>query len=85
MRGGSLTRFKLDGQSGVNFVNEFKSLAKNVAKSGVSGARQGAKFHLDPIGGFRGAKRGVKRGLKRGALDIINKVAKRKLDDIFGQ
>ena len=85
MRGGSLTRFKPDGQGGGNLVGEFTSLAKNVAKSGVSGARQGAKFHLDALGGFRGAKRGVKRGLKRGTLDIINKVAKKKLDDIFGE
>ena len=90
MRGGSLTRFRPDDQSGGNFANEFKSLLKTSALGGVKGgwkgSKTGAPLGLPNIpGGIGGAKRGTKRGAKRASLDIINRVAKRKLDDIFGK
>ena len=90
MRGGSLTRFRPDDQSGGNFANEFTSLVKSSALGGARGAWKGLKtgslLGLPNIpGGIRGAKRGVKRGAKRTSLDIINRVAKRKLDDLFGE
>ena len=90
MRGGSLTRFRPDDQSGGNFANEFKSLLKTSALGGARGGWKGLKTPY-PLGlpnipsGIRGAKRGVKRGAKRASLDIINRVAKRKLDDLFGE
>ena len=90
MRGGSLTRFKPDGQSGGNFLNEFKNLAKTTTVGGLSGGWKGLKtggpLGLPNIpGGFRGAKRGAKRNAKAASLGIINRLAKKKLDDIFGE
>ena len=91
MRGGSLTRFKPDGQGGGGIgVGDFVSLVKRSAQGGLRGGWEGLKtggpLGLPNIpGGFRGAKRGVKRGVKRVAQDIINREAKRKLSDIFGE
>ena len=90
MRGGSLTRFRPDDQSGGGFASDFKSLVKSSALGGLKGGWKGLKtagpWGLPNIpGGFRGAKRGTKRSAKRASLDIINRAAKRKLDDIFGE
>ena len=90
MRGGSLTRFRPDDQSGGNFANEFKGLLKTSvvggAKGGWKGLKTGGPLGLPNIpGSIRGAKRGAKRNAKRASLGIIKRVAKRKLDDIFGE
>ena len=86
MRGGSLTRFRPDDQSGGNFANEFKSLLKTSALGGVRGGWKGLKTGA-PLGlpNIPGGIRGAKRGAKRASLGIINRVAKRKLDDLFGE
>ena len=90
MRGGSLTRFRPEDQSGGSFANEFKSLVKATAVGGVKGGWKGLKMGgllgLPNIpGSVHGAKKGAKRNVKRASLNIINKRAKRKLDDIFGE
>ena len=86
MRGGSLTRFRPDDQSGGNFANEFKSLLKTSALGGVRGGWKGLKTGA-PLGlpNIPGGICGAKRGAKRASLDIINRVTKRKLDDLFGE
>ena len=87
MRGGSLTRFRPDSQSGSGVsVGDFVSLVKRSTqggvKSGWKGLKTGGPVGLPNIpGGFRGAKRGAKRV----SLDIINREAKRRLNDIFGE
>ena len=90
MRGGSLTLFRPDDQSGGNFANEFKNLVKTTAAGGVTGQWNGLKtggpLGLPNIpGSIRGAKRGAKRNATGASLDIINRAAKRKLDDLFGE
>ena len=91
MRGGSLTRFRPDDQSGSGVrVGDFVSLVKRSTQGGLKGGWKGLKtggpLGLPNIpGGFRGAKKGIKRGVKRVAQDIINREAKRKLSDIFGE
>ena len=85
MRGGSLTRFRPDDQSGGNFASLLKTSAIGGARGGWKGLKAGGPLGLPNIpGGIRGAKRGAKLGAKRASLDIINRVAKRKLDDLFG-
>ena len=90
MRGRSLTRFRPDDQSRGGFANEFKCLVKMSALGGLKGGWKGLKtggpLGLPNIpGSIRGAKKEAKRNAKRASLDIINRVAKRKLDDIFGE
>ena len=83
MRGGSLTRFKPDDQSGNGFIQDF-ILAS--AQEGWKGLKTGGPLGLPNIaGGIRGVKRGVKQTIKRKALQKINKVVKRKVNDIFGE
>ena len=87
MRGGSLTRFRPDGQSGNGFFGDaIKDVALSSARGGWKGLKTGVVTGL-PInfrGGIRGAKRGGKRAIKRKALEGLNRVAKKKLNDIFG-
>ena len=53
---------------------------------GWKGLKTGGPWGLPNIpGSIRGTKRGAKRGAKRASLEIINRAAKRKLDDIFGE
>ena len=90
MRGGTLTRFRPYDHCGNGFANEIKCLVKTTALGGVKGGWKGLKtggpLGLPNIpGSIRGAKREAKRGAKRASLDIINRTAKRKLDDIFGE
>ena len=91
MRGGSLTRFRPDDQSGSGVsVGDFVSLVKRSTQGGMKGGWKGLKtggpLGLPNIpGGFRGAKKGIKGGVKRASLDIINREAKRRLNDIFGE
>ena len=90
MRGGSLTRFRPDDQSGGGIASDFKSLVKSSAqggwKGGWKGLKTGGPWRLPNIPGrFRGAKRGAQRWAKRASLDIINREAKRRLNDIFGE
>ena len=90
MGGGGLTRFRPDGQSGGNFASEFRNLAKTTTVGGVSGGWKGLKtggpLELPNIpGSIRGAKRGAKRNAKVASLGIINRLTKKKLDDIFGE
>ena len=83
MRGGSLTRFKPDDQSGNGFIQDF-ILAS--AQEGWKGLKTGGPLGLPNIAeGIRGIKRGGKRAIKRKALQEINKVAKRKVNDLFGE
>ena len=85
MRGGSLTRYRPDdyGQSGRGFMWDFVNAA---AREGWKGLKTGGPLGLPNIpGGFRGVKRGGKRAVKRKALQEINRAAKRKLNDIFGE
>lgn len=81
MRGGSLTRYYPD-QDGNGFF-------KDVVRAAVSGGWKGLKSGTTPLpnirGAVSGAKRGVKQAVKRKALQEINKQAKRKLNDIFGE
>ena len=86
MRGGSLTRFRPDDQSGNGFASDFRSLVKSSAQGGWKGLKTGGPLGLPNIpGGIRGAKRGAKRGVKRASLNIINRAAKRRLNDLFGE
>ena len=90
MREGSLTRFRPDDQSGNGFAGDFRSLVKSSAQGGWKGGWKGLKTGgprgLPNIsGGIQGAKIGAKRGAKRASLDIINRVAKRRLNDLFGE
>ena len=83
MRGGSLTRFRPDDQSGNGFVRD---LVKSTARASWQGLKKGAPLGM-PVNiaaGLRGAKRGGKQAIKRKALAEINRAAKRKLTDIFG-
>ena len=83
MRGGSLNRFKPDDQSGNGFIQDF-ILAS--AQEGWKGLETGGPLGLPNIAeGIRGIKRGGKRAIKRKALQEINKVAKRKVNDLFGE
>ena len=66
MRGGSLTRFRPDDQSGGGIASDFKSLVKSSAqggwKGGWKGLKTGGPWRLPNIPGrFRGAKRGAQR------------------------
>ena len=75
-------RFRPDDQSGSGLAGDFGSLVKSSAQGGWKGLKTGGPWGLPNIpGGIRGAKRGAKRGVK----DIINRAAKRKLDDLFGE
>ena len=57
MRGGSLTRFRPDDQSGSGFLRDF---ASSSLRSGWEGLKTGGPWGLPNIaGGFRGVKRGV--------------------------
>ena len=81
MRGGSLTRFKPDDQSGNGFIQDF-ILAS--AQEGWKGLRTSGPLGLPNIAeGIRGIKRGGKRAIKRKALQEINKVAKGKVNVLF--
>ena len=83
MRGGSLTRFRPDDQSGNGFVRDF---IRASAREGWKRLKTGGPLVLPNIvGGIRGVKRGGKRAIKRKALQEINQEAKRKVDDIFGE
>ena len=83
MRGGSLTRFRPDDQSGSGFLRDF---ASSSLQSGREGLKTGGPWRLPNIaGGFCGVKRGGKRAIKRKALAEINRAAKRKITDIFGE
>ena len=83
MRGGSLTRFRPDDQSGNGFLRD---LTSSSVRSGWEGLKTGGRWGLPNIaGGVRGVKRGAKRAIKRMALAEINRAAKRKLSDIFGE
>ena len=83
MRGGGLTRFRPDDQSGNGFIQDF-ILASS--QEGWKGLKTGGPLGLPNIaGGIRGVKRGVKQTIKRKALQKINKVVKRKVNDIFGE
>lgn len=80
MRGGSLTRFRSDDQSGSGFVRDFFGAS---AREGWKGLKTGEPLGLPNIvGGIRGVKRGGKLAIKRKSLQEINKAAKRKLNDI---
>ena len=84
MKGGSLTRFRPDDQSGGAF---FRDIASSSLRSGWEGLKTGTPLGL-PLnikGGIRGVKSGGRRAIKRKALAEINKRAKRKLTDIFGE
>ena len=84
MRGGSLTRFRPDDQSGGALLGDIASAS---LRSGWEGLKTGTPWGL-PLnikGGIRGVKRGGRRAIKRKALEEINKRAKRKLTDIFGE
>ena len=83
MRGGSLTRFRPDEQSGNGF---FRDLAALTARSGWQGLKKGGPLGM-PVniaGAIRSAKKGGKQAIRRKALAEINRAAKRKLSDIFG-
>ena len=83
MRGGSLTRFRPDDQSGNGFLRD---LTSSSLRSGWQGLKTGGRWGLPNIaGGIRGVKRGGKQAIKRKALAEINRAAKRKLTDIFGK
>ena len=84
MRGGTLTRFRPDEQSGNGFVRDVVSSS---LRSGWKGLKTGGPLGLplNVAGAIRGVKRGGKRAVKRKALAEINRAAKRKLSDIFGQ
>ena len=76
-------RFRPDDQSGSGFVGDFVGAA---AQEGWKGLKTGGPLGLPNIaGGIRGVKRGGKRVVKSKALEQINKAAKRRLNDIFGE
>ena len=84
MRGGALTRFRPDDQSGNGFVRDVVSSS---LRSGWEGLKRGGPLGL-PLNirsAIRGVKRGGTRAVKRKALAEINRAAKRKLTDIFGK
>ena len=86
MRGGSLTRFRPDDQSGGGIASDFGGVIRSTAQGGWKGLKTGGLLGLPNIpGGFRGAKRGAKRGVKRASQNIIDRAVKRKLNDIFGE
>ena len=79
MRGGSLTSFRPDKQSGSGFLRDF---ALSSLRSGWEGLKTGGRWGLPNIaGGIPGVKRGGKRAIKRKALAEINRAAKRKLGE----
>ena len=83
MRGGSLTRFRPDDQSGNGFLRD---LTSSSLRSGWEGLKTGGRWGLPNIaGGIHGVKRRGKRAIKRKVLAEMNRAAKRKLDDIFGE
>ena len=83
MRGGSLTRFRPDDQSGTGFLKDF---ASSSLRGGWEGLKKGGRWGLPNIaGGIRGVKKGGKRAIKRKALTEINRASKKKLSDIFGE
>ena len=94
MRGGSLTRFRPDEQSGRGFVRDLltataKDAAKSALKSGWQGLKTNTSFGLplNIAAGKRGLKTGAKRAVKRkalGLLDTGSKRARKRLTDIFG-
>ena len=84
MRGGSLTRYRPDDQSGKGFMRD---LASSTLRSGWRGLKTGGPWGL-PInvkGAVRGGKAGAKRAVKRKAQVVLQRAVKRKLDDIFGK
>ena len=79
----TLMRFGPDDQSGNGFIHDF-ILAS--AQEGWKGLKTGGPLGLTNIaGGIPGVKRGSNRAIKRKALQEINKVAKRKVNDLFGE
>ena len=87
MRGGSLTRFRPDDQSGNGF---FRDLALSSARAGWQGLKTGTPFGLplNVSAGKRGLKTGAKRAVKwkaLGLLDAGSKRARKRLVDIFGR
>ena len=82
MRGGSLTRFRPDDQSGNGFVQDFFRAS---AQEGWKGLRTGGPLRLPKIaGGIFGVKRGGKQAMKPKALQETNKLVTRKVN-IFGE
>ena len=83
MRGGSFTRFRPDEQSGSGFLRDF---ALSSLRSGWEGLKTAGRWGLPNIaGGIRGMKRRGKRAIKRKVFAEINRAAKRKLSDSFGE
>ena len=83
MKDASLTRFRPDEQSGSGFLRDF---ASSSLRARWEGLKTGGRWGLPNIaGGIRGVKRGGKRAIKRKALAEINRAAKRKLSDTFGE
>ena len=80
MKGG-IIRYIPDPQSGSGFTKDVLKGLKSVTS--VYGPRNLAMDYIS--GGVPRVKRNVKRGVKRKALDVINREAKKKLDDIFGE
>ena len=69
MRGGSLTRFRPDDQSGNYFIQDF---IRACAQEGWKGLKTGGPLGLPNIAeGNRGIKRGGKRAIKRKVLQEI--------------
>ena len=63
MRGGSLTRFRPDNQSGSGFLRDFTLWS---LRSGWEGLKTGGRWGLPNIaGGIHGMKRGGKRAIKQ--------------------
>ena len=83
MGGGSLTLFKPDDQSGNGFIQDFILASP---QEGWKGLKTGGPLGLPNIAeGIRGIKRTGKRAIKCKALQDINKVAKRKVNVLFGE
>ena len=91
MRGGSLTRFKPDPQSGNGLMDLIGSSVKDILGTAALGGWEGLKgskclrdVKTNTVKGF---KEGLKRGVKRKAKEVfLKEIVKRTkpLTDIFG-
>lgn len=81
MKGGSLTRFKPDPQSGGGF---FQELLKASVSGGLKGLKRGHGVRDRIRKAKEGAKRSAKQGVKRKAYEVLDRNIKRKFNDIFG-